>query len=139
MPDINEMSGNLTSSIQFTNPQRETVRKVLFRGNPGTSDALLYTSPNLPGARTEVSVIFVANTASGNNTFRLHTVPKGGASAKTNALFYDVVCAGNSTLIYDSLKLILEEGEMLRGLCSTATECAVTITGLVEIRRGGLS
>ncbi len=41
---------------------RATVRKVLYRGNPGTSDTLLYTSPNLPGGRTEVSRIVVANT-----------------------------------------------------------------------------
>ena len=39
---------------------RATVRKVLYRGNPGTSDTLLYTSPNLPGGRTEVSRIVVA-------------------------------------------------------------------------------
>lgn len=127
------------SDVQFANPQRDTVRKVFYQGNPGTSDTLLYTSPNLPGARSEVLNIVVANIDSSARTFRMHMVPKGGSVAVSNALFYDVSVTANTTTIHDSLRLVMEEGYMLRGLQSVAAKLCITITGLVEIRRGGLS
>ena len=120
-------------------PPRETVRTVCNQGNPGTSDTLLYTSPNLPGARSEVLNIVVANIDSSGRTFRLHLVAKGASSAVSNALFYDVSVTANTTVIHDSLRLIMEEGYMLRGLQSVSAKLCITITGLVEIRRGGLS
>ena len=120
-------------------PPRETVRKVFYQGNPGTSDTLLYTSPNLPGARSEVLNIVVANIDSSGRTFRLHLVAKGASSAVSNALFYDVSVAANTTVVHDSLRLIMEEGYMLRGLQSVSAKLCITITGLLEIRRGGLS
>lgn len=130
-----------TAQYQFgdVSPPRETVRKVFYQGNPGTSDTLLYTSPNLPGARSEVLQIVVANTDGSARTFRLHMVPKGGSVAVSNALFYDVSVAANTTTLHDSLRLIMEEGYMLRGLQSVSAKLCITITGLVEIRRGGLS
>ena len=137
MPDT--PTNSQYSAIQFTNPQRETVRKIFYQGNPGTSDTLLYTSPNLPGARSEVLQVVVANTDSSDRTFRLHMVAKGGSSAVSNALFYDVSVTANTTVIHDSLRLIMEEGYMLRGLQSVAAKLCITITGLVENRRGGLS
>ncbi len=124
---------------QSPSQQRETVRKVFYQGNPGTSDTLLYTSPNLPGARSEVLQVVIANTDSSARTFRLHLVAKGASSAVSNALFYDVSVTANTTVIHDSLRLIMEEGYMLRGLQSVAAKLCITITGLVEIRRGGLS
>ena len=131
---------------------RATVRKVLYRGNPGTSDTLLYTSPNLPGGRTEVSRIVVANTNDSAITFRLHAVPKGGSVGVTNALFYDVSVAANATvilrrvllkvelgdLLHDVRGLVLEEGEMLRALQSAASKICLTITGVQEVRVGGV-
>ena len=120
-------------------PPRETVRKVFYQGCPGTSDTLLYTSPNLPGARSEVLQIVVANTDSSARTLWMHMVPKGGSNAVSNALFYEGAFAANTTTIHDSLRLIMEEGYMLRGLQSVADKLCITITGLVEIRRGGLS
>lgn len=117
---------------------RDTVRKVLYRGNPGTSDTLLYTSPNLPGGRTEVSRIVVANTDTGAKTFRLHAVPKGGSVAVSNALFYDVSMAANTTVVHDVRGLVLEEGEMLRALQETVSKICLTITGVQEARVGGV-
>ena len=117
---------------------RATVRKVLYRGNPGTSDTLLYTSPNLPGGRTEVSRIVVANTNDSAITFRLHAVPKGGSVGVSNALFYDVSVAANATVIHDVRGLVLEEGEMLRALQSAASKICLTITGVQEVRVGGV-
>ena len=112
---------------QSPSQQRETVRKVFYQGNPGTSDTLLYTSPNLPGARSEVLQV------------GLHLVSMGASSAVSIALFYAVSVTANTTVIHDSLRLIMEEGYMLRGLQSVAAKLCITITGLVEIRRGGLS
>ena len=120
-------------------PPRETVRKVFYQGNPGTSDTLLYTSPNLPGARSEVLNIVVTNTDSSARTLWMHMVPKGGSNAVSNALFYEVSFASHTTTIHDSLRLIMEEGYMLRGSQVVANKLCITITGLVEIRRGGLS
>ena len=128
-----------TKDVQFANPQRETVRKVFYQGCPGTSDTLLYTSPNLPGARSEVLQIVVANTDSSDRTLWMHMVPKGGSNAVSNALFYEVSFAANTTTIHDSLRLIMEEGYMLRGSQVASNKLCITITGLVEIRRGGLS
>ena len=128
-----------TKDVQFANPQRETVRKVFYQGCPGTSDTLLYTSPNLPGARSEVLQIVIANTDSSDRTLWMHMVPKGGSNAVSNALFYEVSFASHTTTIHDSLRLIMEEGYMLRGSQVAANKLCITITGLVEIRRGGLS
>ena len=124
---------------RFEAPQRETVRKVFYQGCPGTSDTLLYTSPNLPGARSEVLQIVIANTDGSDRTLWMHMVPKGGSNAVSNALFYEVSFAANTTTIHDSLRLIMEEGYMLRGSQVVANKLCITITGLVEIRRGGLS
>ena len=120
-------------------PPRETVRKIFYQGCPGTSDTLLYTSPNLPGARSEVLQIVVANTDSSARTLWMHMVPKGGSNAVSNALFYEVSFASNTTTILDSLRLMMDEGYMLRGSQVAANKLCITITGLVEIRRGGLS
>ena len=127
------------TALQYTNPQRDTVRKVFYQGCPGTSATLLYTSPNLPGARSEVLQIVVANTDSSARTLWMHMVPKGGSNAVSNALFYEVSFAANTTTIHDSLRLVMEEGYMLRGSQVVANKLCITITGLVEIRRGGLS
>jgi len=127
------------TDVQFANPQRETVRKVFYQGCPGTSDTLLYTSPNLPGARSEVLQLIVTNTDSSARTLWMHMVPKGGSNAVSNALFYEVSFAAHTTTIHDSLRLIMEEGYMLRGSQVAANKLCLTITGLVEIRRGGLS
>ena len=128
-----------TKDVQFANPQRETVRKVFYQGCPGTSDTLLYTSPNLPGARSEVLQMIVANTDGSARTLWMHMVPKGGSNAVSNALFYEVSFAANTTTIHDSLRLIMEEGYMLRGSQVASNKLCITITGLVEVRRGGLS
>ena len=120
-------------------PPRETVRKIFYQGCPGTSDTLLYTSPTLPGARSEVLQIIVTNTDSSARTLWMHMVPKGGSNAVSNALFYEVSFASNTTTILDSLRLMMEEGYMLRGSQVAANKLCITITGLVEIRRGGLS
>ena len=124
---------------QFEAPQRDTVRKVFYQGCPGTSDTLLYTSPNLPGARSEVLQIVIANTDSSARTLWMHMVPKGGSNAVSNALFYEVSFAAHTTTIHDSLRLMMEEGYMLRGSQVASDKLCITITGLVEIRRGGLS
>ena len=124
---------------RFEAPQRETVRKVFYQGCPGTSDTLLYTSPNLPGARSEVLQIVIANTDSSARTLWMHLVPKGGSNAVSNALFYEVSFASHTTTIHDSLRLIMEEGYMLRGSQVASNKLCITITGLVEIRAGGLS
>jgi len=84
---------------QFEAPQRDTVRKVFYQGCPGTSDTLLYTSPNLPGARSEVLQIIIANTDSSARTLWMHMVPKGGSNAVSNALFYEVSFAAHTTTI----------------------------------------
>ena len=126
-------------ALQYTNPQRDTVRKVFYQGCPGTSDTLLYTSPTLPGAMSEVLQIVIANTDSSDRTLWMHMVPKGGSNAVSNALFYEVTFAANTTTIHDSLRLVMEEGYMLRGSQVAANKLCITITGLVEIRRGGLS
>jgi len=125
--------------IQYANPQRDTVRKVFYRGNLPATDTLLYTSPNLPGARSEVLQLIFCNTSAGAETIRLHSVPKGGTSGIDNAVFYDYSFAAKATGITDSLSLILEEGDMLRGLASTTGKFSVIITGLVESRPGGLA
>lgn len=130
---------NLSASIRYSNPQRDTVRKVFYRGNLPATDTLLYTSPNLPGARSEVLQLIFCNTSAGAETIRFHSVPKGGTSGIDNAVFYDYSFNANATGITDSLSLILEEGDMLRGSASTTNKFSVIITGLVEMRPGGLA
>lgn len=124
--------------VPFDPSQRPFVRKILYQGTPATSDELLYTSPNLPGARTEVAQIVVTNTSSSTATVRLHLVKKGGTSATTNAVLYDLSCSAKGTTVYQDIRLVLEEGDMLRGLNGTSGAVCLTISGLQESRVGGM-
>lgn len=93
----------------------------------GVADTLVYTCPAL--TRTTVSALYKCNTDGTNRTFRLHQVPSGGAIAVGNALYYDEPITANRLHPRVDIGLVLEPGQMLRGLASAAV-VTVTVFGI---------
>lgn len=105
-----------------------TLRK-LFQVALGTGDTLIYTTPAL--TTTTVVALFAVNIDTSERTFRLHQVDSGGSIAATNPLFYDQPVSAKRTLRDGGI--ILEPGQLLRGLCSSASQIVVTGFGITTL------
>ena len=75
-----------------------------------------------PGKRWIVTSLFACNTSASALTFRLHHVIPPETAATTNAIFYDVRVAANTTtsLLSDNDRIVLRGTEDLQGLASAA-------------------
>lgn len=82
----------------------------------------LYTVP--ASTRAFVKDIDIANTTAGALNVRVFLVPSAGAAATTNALFYDVAMAANSTMQWVGVQ-ILNAGDTIQVQASAA---GLTIT-----------
>jgi hypothetical protein len=106
--------------------------KKLFQVQLGTSDGLVYTCP--PLTRATIVSLYVTDTDTVDRTFRLHQVNSAGASTAANSLYYDHPITNKRTIRDGGI--VLEPGQMMRGLASAAT--AVTVTGFgIETTEAG--
>ena len=99
--------------------------KKLFQAQLGVADTLMYTAP--PLVTTTIVALYKTNTDSTARTFRLFQVSGGGSANATNALYYNEPIAANRTHARIDTGIVLEPGQMLRGLASVAA--VVTLTG----------
>jgi hypothetical protein len=99
--------------------------KKLFQSQLDSSDGLLYTVP--AGTTTVFTLLVLTNTDSSDRTFRLHQVDSAGSSSAANAAYYDYSIAAKRTFIPPLSGMVGQAGQMLRGLCSSASK--VTVTG----------
>ena len=88
----------------------------------GVGVTTLYTVP--ASTRTFIKDLDIANTTAGILNVRVFLVPSAGAAATTNALFYDVAVAANSTLQWLGTQ-ILNAGDTIQVQASGA---GLTIT-----------
>lgn len=96
----------------------------LFQVTLLAGDTLIYTCPPLTTAI--VTALYKTNTDTVSRTFRLHVVDSGGAIANGNAIYFDEPMAAKRCHPRIDTGIVLEPGDMLRGLGSAAT---IVLTG----------
>ena len=104
--------------------------KKLAQAQFGIADAVVYTAP--AGTTTVITAIVLCNTDTSDRTFRLHQVDAAGSSSAANALFYDLAVAAKRTFMPPT-GLILQAGQMLRGLASAATVVTISVFGIERV------
>jgi hypothetical protein len=103
--------------------------KNLYRGQPATSIATLYTVTNTNDYYTIVKNIIVCNTTNTTATFDLHTVATGGTAAATNQVFSDFAVQGDETVSID-VSLVLAKNETVQALQVTSGALTLTVSGV---------
>jgi len=104
--------------------------KKLAQVQLGSSDGVIYTTP--AGTTTVITALVLCNTDTSDRTFRLHQVDAAGSSSAANALWYDYPVATKRTFMPPT-GLILQAGQLLRGLCSAATVMTVSVFGIERV------
>lgn len=101
-------------------------RVMLYRGQPGTTVATVYTAP----ASTDVKLtaITLCNTTVTAATVTLHVVPSGGAAGVTNQLLAAMSVPGNGTVVIDT-SVFMAPGDFLAALQGTASAVTVMVSG----------
>lgn len=102
--------------------------KKLFQVTLGAGDTLCYTCP--PLTQTVVTALYKLNTDSAQQTFRLHAVNSGGSIALGNALYYDEPIGATRVHPRIDTAIMLEAGQMLRGLASAGAVVVLTGFGI---------
>lgn len=112
----------------------EQTLKKLFQTTLGAADTLLYTCPAL--THTVVVALYKVNTDSAQRTFRLHQVNAGAAIALGNAIYYDEPIAATRVHPRIDTGIVLEPGQMLRGLASAGAVVVITGFGIESEESG---
>lgn len=109
----------------------------LYQGQPGTTNATLFTAPantanvTSPSATAYVTELVIANTTATAATITLYLVPSGGTAGVGNALMESFSVAPNNTQYLSDLKTFMPAGSTLQGLQGTAGAITVTASGAV--------
>lgn len=94
------------------------------------ADLQIYIAP--ASTYTVVTGLYVCNTDTSDRTFQLYQVDAAGSSATTNALYYDYPVATKRTF-WLATPIVLEPGQMLRGVASSANKLTVTVFGIERV------
>lgn len=98
----------------------------LYGGQPGTSEATVYTVPGSTNAK--VTEVIIANTAASAATVSLSAVPSGGTAGVANRLFASLSINGNSIVVMD-MSVFMDTGDFLSALQGTSGAITLTISG----------
>ena len=100
----------------------------LYRGQPGTSDTLLYT---VPGATTAVVASIVVTNTTGSAATLTLALDAGGAITAANTVLAEEIIPANKTLPSVPLREVLSAGDTIRALQGTASALTVHIAGIL--------
>lgn len=104
-----------------------TINRVnLYQGQPGTSNATLYTVP--ASTSVKLASIVVCNTTTSPATVTLDVVPSGGTAGVTHRICSALTVSGSATTVIDS-SVYLSAGDFIAGLQGTASALTVTVSG----------
>jgi hypothetical protein len=104
-----------------------TINRIpLYRGQPGTTIATLYTVP--PSTDTKITSIIVTNTTVIAATITMSVVQSGGTAGVTNRIMNALSVAANDTFAVDS-PIYMNTGDFIAALQGTAAALTVTISG----------
>lgn len=95
-------------------------RLMLYRGQPGTSSATLFTATT----DTKIASIVLCNTTGNNATVTLSVVNSGGG---TNRIVSELVPANGISIINSSI--YMTAGDFIAGLQGTASAITVSVSG----------
>lgn len=120
-----------STAVPVYQPREQVIRtpKVAYRGQPGTSTAVLYTAPILTSSPTGASpctalvkCINVCNTSTSALTYTITVVESGGSVATNRAIFKDVAIAAKTSHIfmYADDEFALADGETINGTATQA-------------------
>jgi phosphatidylserine synthase len=101
-------------------------RVVLYRGQPGTGSATVYTVPASTDAKI-ASFIF-CNTTVAAATITIAVVNSGAVTGADKQIFSGQSIPANSTTVVDSL-VFMNTGDFITALQGTASAITVTISG----------
>jgi hypothetical protein len=93
----------------------------------GTSAASLYTV-QAPNTNAVTKQLLIANYSASSANVTIYAVPSGGTAGNGNAIIPAIAISANSTITLD-LTQVLNVGDALWGLCSSATAINVMISG----------
>ncbi len=122
-------------------PQQQIIRtpKCGYRGQLGTSTAVLYTAPSdtTPVGSSQGALLkslIICNTDTVTRTFSIRVVESGGSVATNRSIFELASIAANTTYHYtfQDEEFPLDSGETINGLASAATVVTVRIN-VVEL------
>lgn len=99
---------------------------LLYRGQPGTTVATVYTST---GLHTIIKQVVVANVTSSAAQLQLFNVATGGSAGVTNALIYNVSFPGASVTTFD-LSQVMNSGDFIAALQGTSAALTVHVSGI---------
>jgi hypothetical protein len=74
-----------------------------------TSPVAVYTS----SGNTVVTLLYFCNTSGGTRTVNVYVVPSGGSATSSTQIYKNVSITASDTLIIDSEKIILENGDKI--------------------------
>jgi hypothetical protein len=98
----------------------------LYQGQPGTTEATLYTAG---GAGVIIKELLIANTSSSAANISLSLVPSGGSAGSSNRLLSNIAVPGSGVAVFD-LSQVMAAGDFLSGLQATSGALALTISGV---------
>ena len=102
--------------------------KILYQGQPGTSEAELYQGGT--GIETYIDSAVVCNPTGSSATLTLAVVDGGGSLADANTIYSAfTVAAGDTTTLGGLVNMRLEAADEIRGLASAGSTLTLTITG----------
>lgn len=119
---INNLSQNVAaiSSVYRGGPQPS--------GLAGTSIGTIYTVPT--GQQFTLTDIEICNASATTNTFSIYLVASGGTAGTSNALFYNALINGNTTVQWTG-STALSSGSTVQVSAGTAT-VSIKISGGVS-------
>lgn len=104
-----------------------TINRVnLYRNQPGTTSATLYTAPS--ATTVKLGSIVLSNTTGTSATITLSVVQSGGTAGVTNQILSAYVVRPNDTVTIDS-SVYMNASDFIAGLQGTASAITVTISG----------
>jgi hypothetical protein len=88
-----------------------------------TSPSAVYTS----SGNTVVTLLYFCNTSGGTRTVNVYVVPSGGSATSSTQIYKNVSITASDTLIIDSEKIILENGDKIFADADSNTSVTTTV------------
>ena len=104
----------------------------LYRGQPGTSIATIYTAGSTSGDYTIIKEILACNTDSADRYLSIYTVDDQHATPTAgtyNAILYNVLIPAGTTAFF-SLSCVLEQDDFIAASASAAGTITLTVSGV---------
>lgn len=103
--------------------------KTFGNGQLTASAATLYTAPTGTSQSAIVKEIWLCNTTASDYTYTLYSVPSGGTTDATKQLANAVNLPAGYTHVLQ-IAHVLDTGELLRGMASSAAKITYRISGV---------